>query len=531
MKKIYLFLCFAIFGLESNAQVIQSDSLALVAFYNALDGPNWTNNDNWLNGPVGSWYGITVANQRVTFMDLHGNSMSGDLPDEFYQLTDLRRFNFLNNNITGELKPEIGNMTKLSGLGFQGCKLSGSIPEEIVNIPNLSSLSFASNNLSGPLPDFLDQIPLLNTVFFQSNRFTGEIPETWRDCKNLATILIGGNQLTGTLDPFGSMPKLRNFRTNGNNWDPQAFPAWIDSLEDLFNFVCNDCNLVGDIPEMDLTDQADFNSITLSNNRLTGGVEYLFGPQIGRKFNLNISNNNFTGSFPSSKIKYMTRIDIRQNAFDAFDSFDFEDLDQIIMFENKFTFESLLPHKAIFSNDTITINASNQDSLLTSQTIDKESGSSITLRAGDNAEYNNYTWLKDGGNISGANEATLSLNNLSQDDAGVYICRITNDSIPGLFLFRHPVTLTIDGVTSTKQLAPADDITLYPNPVSEYLYIRGIETEKPMQIKVYNATGQLVRQQSAMEGDPIPVFDLPMGWYLLEGLTNSDNFRKAFVKQ
>ena len=41
----------------TNAQ----DSLALVALYNSTDGPNWTDNSNWLSGTVDSWYGVNLC--------------------------------------------------------------------------------------------------------------------------------------------------------------------------------------------------------------------------------------------------------------------------------------------------------------------------------------------------------------------------------------------------------------------------------------------------------------------------------------
>ena len=44
----------------------QQDSLALVALYTATDGDNWTNNTNWLTGPVSTWLGVTVENGRLT---------------------------------------------------------------------------------------------------------------------------------------------------------------------------------------------------------------------------------------------------------------------------------------------------------------------------------------------------------------------------------------------------------------------------------------------------------------------------------
>ena len=38
------------------AQVAEQDSLALVALYDSTNGENWTVSENWLTGPVGSWF-------------------------------------------------------------------------------------------------------------------------------------------------------------------------------------------------------------------------------------------------------------------------------------------------------------------------------------------------------------------------------------------------------------------------------------------------------------------------------------------
>ncbi|MCK5777063.1 MAG: hypothetical protein KAH25_12845, partial [Bacteroidales bacterium] len=57
------------------------DSLALVALYNATDGDNWTNNINWLIGPVETWFGvITDADGNVIMIDLSSNYLSGIIP-------------------------------------------------------------------------------------------------------------------------------------------------------------------------------------------------------------------------------------------------------------------------------------------------------------------------------------------------------------------------------------------------------------------------------------------------------------------
>lgn len=71
------------------------DRAALVAFYNATDGPNWTTDDNWLtDAPLGDWYGVeTDPSGRVVRLDLAGHwdgdarrwirhGLSGSIPPE-----------------------------------------------------------------------------------------------------------------------------------------------------------------------------------------------------------------------------------------------------------------------------------------------------------------------------------------------------------------------------------------------------------------------------------------------------------------
>ena len=59
-----------------------SDRQPLVALYFATDGPNWTNNTNWLsNAPLGEWHGVTTDDSaRVVKLVLSDNNLSGRLP-------------------------------------------------------------------------------------------------------------------------------------------------------------------------------------------------------------------------------------------------------------------------------------------------------------------------------------------------------------------------------------------------------------------------------------------------------------------
>ena len=58
----------------SEIAIQNPDRAALVALYEATDGPNWTNNENWLsNAPLGEWRGVrTDASGRVVGLNLSG---------------------------------------------------------------------------------------------------------------------------------------------------------------------------------------------------------------------------------------------------------------------------------------------------------------------------------------------------------------------------------------------------------------------------------------------------------------------------
>lgn len=56
-----------------------TDRHALVALYNATDGPNWRNNSNWITGAdLSQWYGVNVNTQgRVVELSLKFNNLRG----------------------------------------------------------------------------------------------------------------------------------------------------------------------------------------------------------------------------------------------------------------------------------------------------------------------------------------------------------------------------------------------------------------------------------------------------------------------
>lgn len=81
-QKLFRLLILLLLSSGVTLQAQTTDSLELVNLYNATNGANWTNNDNWLveGQALATWYGIKAGGSTVTQVDLRNNNLRGSLP-------------------------------------------------------------------------------------------------------------------------------------------------------------------------------------------------------------------------------------------------------------------------------------------------------------------------------------------------------------------------------------------------------------------------------------------------------------------
>ena len=143
------------------------DRSALAAIYDTTDGANWTASTNWKDdyAPLADWHGVTVANYRVSELDLDNNNLDNGKTSTTYPPT---------------------------------------LPDDIIDLVALIRLSLKGNaDLEGPLPQKLDRL------------------------MRLATLNAAGSGLcvTKALHAFYSSIPHRDPDSNGNNHDIRACEA------------------------------------------------------------------------------------------------------------------------------------------------------------------------------------------------------------------------------------------------------------------------------------------------------------------
>ena len=84
----------------------------------------------------------TMENGRFTKLKLSNIGLSGPIPENIGNLTELTHLGLTNNNLTGEIPQSIGNLTKLRQLSLAKNNLSGSIPDTVGNLALITLNAF-----------------------------------------------------------------------------------------------------------------------------------------------------------------------------------------------------------------------------------------------------------------------------------------------------------------------------------------------------------------------------------------------------
>ena len=317
---------------------LNPDRATLVALYEATDGPNWVNNDNWLtDAPLGEWYGVeTDAHGRVVQIDLGpqwdgeanqsvSNGLAGPIPPEIGSLANLERLDLDYNNLVGPIPselgslanlkvlilganklfspipPELGHLANLDRLDLRASGLTGALPPELGGLANLGNLNLRDNYLTGPIPPELGRLAKLRYLNLNFNELTGPIPPELGDLASATVLSIAGNYLSGPIpSELGNLGNLTGLDLAENNLSG-PIPPQFGNLANLESLQLLENNLIGPIPP-ELGDLTDLKWLGLHGNHLSGPIP----PELGSLANLEqlvLVRNSLTGIVPSTLLR------------------------------------------------------------------------------------------------------------------------------------------------------------------------------------------------------------------------------------
>ncbi|BAP56049.1 NHL repeat-containing protein [Thioploca ingrica] len=286
-------------------QIPQIECEALIALYNSTGGPNWINHARWNtnNAPCGNgrapWYGIVCDNNHghVTEIFLSGNQLSGPIPPELGNLSELRILGLFENQLSGPIPPELGNLTHLESLNLFSNKLSGSIPSELGNLSHLENLGLSENQLSGPIPSELGNLSYLYELYLSNNQLSGSIPPELSNLSHLEVLGLWSNQLSGLIPPkLGNLSNLVYLYLDDNLLSG-SIPPELGNLSHLQSLWLWKNQLSGSIPP-EFGNLRNLKELVLFSNQLSGPIP----PKLGNLSNLVylfLDDNLLSGLIPT----------------------------------------------------------------------------------------------------------------------------------------------------------------------------------------------------------------------------------------
>ncbi|XP_071699001.1 uncharacterized protein [Rutidosis leptorrhynchoides] len=190
--------------------------------------------DNAFTGRIPDFIGNWT---QLTSLRFEGNSFEGSIPALFSQLTSLQELRIT--GLSNQTLDFITNLKSLAVLVLRNNRITGRIPTNIGEFTNLTRLDLSFNNMTGPIPEALFNLSQINFLFLGNNSLNGTLPAV--KSASLTNIDLSYNELSGTLPSWVNEQSLQlnlvvnNFTLDGS--DNSGIPAGLNCLQR--DFACN----------------------------------------------------------------------------------------------------------------------------------------------------------------------------------------------------------------------------------------------------------------------------------------------------
>ncbi|BBH00995.1 Leucine-rich repeat protein kinase family protein [Prunus dulcis] len=240
-------------------------------------------------------------------LDLGLNQFDGPLPSKLWQCTQLLFLTLEENNFSGSIPRKIGNLTQLREVYLGVNNLTGIIPNEMGDLQNLELLSIEQNNLNGLIPSSIFNISKLRALSLTLNKLSGSLPANiGLGVPNLQLLYIGATDVSGVIPNLSNASKLTRISMSYNSFTgfiPRTLcafnltiPLGISLTSSLQYISLPNCIMRGNIP-IGIGNLSSLVALELGYNQLSGSIPTSVG-RLGDLQGLNLGGNKLQGYIP-----------------------------------------------------------------------------------------------------------------------------------------------------------------------------------------------------------------------------------------
>ncbi|KAK4435814.1 Receptor-like kinase TMK4 [Sesamum alatum] len=255
--------------------------------------------------PFCNWTNVNCdsTSSFVTVINLNSASVSGSLPPELNQLSQLKSLAVQKNTLSGTL-PSFENMTSLEQIYLDNNDFT-SVPDNfLLGLTNLQIFSISENMNLSPweIPSYLTDSTNLVTLYASNASIVGYIPDIFGSFPNLQNLRLSYNDLNGSLPGSFSGSEIQNLWLNNQKRGLSGGIDVLANMTQLYQVWLHANAFSGGIP--DLSKCTNLFDLQLRDNRFTGVVPPSL-MNLPNLVNITLQNNKLQGPFPEfpSRVK------------------------------------------------------------------------------------------------------------------------------------------------------------------------------------------------------------------------------------